>query len=213
MQLLSNMLTDWLGSLSEHPVLIFIALFVVLVITGAGAPITEEIITVFAGFLVYQEVLRPWWVAWIVIYVGVIIADSITVWLGWHFGKAVLQRRWVKRLLHPRRLLWAKHHVQQHGAWMIVACRFIPGTRYPTLLITGMMHLPRWKFLTADCSTAIVTVSLHMFIGWYVARFTTNFEEAMKHEGPIPLILAGMGVLIICGYVMVQRIKRRRRAA
>ncbi len=210
MFVLSNTITDWLSSLADYPVLIYVALFVVLVVTGAGAPITEEIITVFAGVLVHRQVLDPV-IAWIVVYVGVLVADSVAVYIGWHFGKAVLYRRWLKRLLHPRRVLWARHQVQEHGAWMIVASRFIPATRYPTLVISGMMHLPRWKFLTADGLGALVTVTLHMFLGWWFARVATSFDEVMEYEGPIALALAAVGVAIIAIYFLIRRARHRRK--
>jgi membrane protein DedA with SNARE-associated domain len=191
-------------------VLICIALFAVLVITGAGVPITEEVITVFAGVLVHRNGGLNFAIAvWLVCYVGIVIADMITVYLGWHFGRAVLHRRWVKRLLHPRRVMWAHHQVQDHGAWMIAASRFIPGMRYPVLLMAGMMHLPRWKFLTADCLAAVVTVSLQIFIGWWLARVATNFDDVMKREGPITLALAGVGVVLVIGYFVIRRLRGR----
>lgn len=209
LDLFLNMLTDWLTSLADHRVLIYVAIFTVLVITGAGVPITEEVITIFVGVLVYRGAINPIG-AWIVCYTGIIVADIITVYLGWHFGRAVLHRRWLKRLLHPRRVLWANHQVQEHGAWMIAASRFIPGARYPVLLIAGMMHLPRWQFLTADGLAAIVTVSLQIFIGWWFARVATNFQDVMKFEGPVTLAVAAAGVVFIAVYFAIRRARSRK---
>lgn len=209
-QLISD-LVAWLTSHADHPFLVCAVMFAVLVITGAGVPISEEIITLAAGFLVYHAVLDPV-LGWITCYVGILVADMIAVYIGWHFGKAVLHRRWIKRLLHPRRVLWAKHQVHEHGAWMIAASRFIPGTRYPVLLITGMMHLPRWKVLLADGSAAVVTVSLQMFIGWWLAHAVANVGQLMEYHMPIGLGMLAIGVLLVLGYVLVRR-RRARRAA
>jgi membrane protein DedA with SNARE-associated domain len=95
---------------------------------------------------------------------------------------------------------------------MIAASRFIPGTRYPVLLITGMMHLPRWKVLLADGSAAVVTVSLQMFIGWWLAHAVANVGQLMEYHMPIGLGMLAIGVLLVLGYVLVRR-RRARRAA
>jgi membrane-associated protein len=202
-----NIFTDWLTTFGDNGVLVASALFGVLILTGVGVPVTEEIITVFAGWLIYHGTLDPI-TAWLVCYVGVVIADAMTFYIGWHFGKALLHRRWVKRLLHPKRVLWAHHQVREHGAWMIVASRFIPGMRYATVLISGMMRLERWKYFTAEMSSAAVTVALHLGIGYWLGRMTLDFDEAMKKEGPFALALAGVGVLLILGYFGVRRMRR-----
>lgn len=182
------------------PSLIYAAIFVVIITTGAGLPIAEEIIVCTAGILLYSGSVKliP---IWICCYVGILIADSLVVYFGWHFGKAILHRRAVKRILHPRRLIWAKHQIHEHGAWMIAASRFIPGSRYPSLLISGMMHLKRWKFLAADGTAAIISVSLQLALGYWLGHISSNISN---YSSEITICSTAIGVAFVTGYVLIR---------
>ncbi len=187
-------------SLSLPPFLVYVGIFMVIVLTGAGLPVAEEIIVCAAGILFYKGVVEVVPV-WCICYVGILIADSIVVYLGWHFGKAILHRRSVKRMLHPRRVVWAKHQVHNHGAWMIAASRFIPGSRYPTLLIIGMLHLKRWKFLVADGAAAIVSVSLQLTLGWWLGHISSNIGQ---YGSEVTICSVAIGAAFIGGYTLIR---------
>lgn len=192
-------LFDWIG---RSPELAYVAIFVVLVASGAGIPVAEEIVVVGAGVLVHRQVI-DWVGAWLICYTGIMVADSIVVYIGWHFGRAVLHRRWVKRFLHPRRLLWARHQIDEHGAWMIAASRFIPGSRWATLLISGMMHIPRWKFLLADGAAAIGSVTLQLVAGYFIGSLTSS--EFSAGERWLTIGSLGIGVALVVAYVYYRR--------
>jgi len=192
-------LFDWI---TGSPELAYVAIFVVLVASGVGVPVAEEIIVVGAGVLIHRDIVDPLW-AWLVCYVGILVADAIVVYIGWHFGKAVLHRRWVRRILHPRRLLWARHQINEHGAWMIAASRFIPGGRWATLLIAGMMHLPRWKFLLADGVAAMGSVTLQLFAGYYIGKLAS--AEFSTAERWLTLASLAIAAALIGGYVYYRK--------
>ncbi len=198
-------LTTWL---TDYPHWAYLTIFVLLVISGSGLPIAEEIVTVAAGVLVYNDVidLAP---AWILCYSGVLIADWIVVWIGRHFGRAVLHRKWVKRILHPRRLLHAHHHVHEHGPWVVAVSRFVPGSRWATLLICGMAHLPRWKVMTADALSALVTVTAQIAVGYYLSALAGS--DLRLHEW---LAIGGIALAaaLIVGYVVWYRRRGRGQA-
>lgn len=187
-------LIDWI---TASPELAYVLIFCIIIATGAGIPIAEEIIVIAAGILVHQGVIDWYW-TWITCYIAILIADSIVVYLGWHFGRAVLHRKWVKRTLHPRRVMWARHQIEAHGAWMIAASRFIPGSRWATLLISGMMHIPRWKFLLADSIAASVSVTIQLMIGYYIGRLASDAFTTAERWMTIGSIAVGVG--LISGY-------------
>lgn len=190
----------------------YVVIILVLLVTGVGVPISEEIVTVGAGVLVHrglmgEDRLEAFCYAWLACYFGILAADYIVVFIGRHFGKAILHRRWVKRFLHPRRLLWARHQVHEHGAWVIVAARFIPGARWPTLLVAGLMHYPRWRYFLADASSAIVTITIQMAAGYYLAEVTeTQFHTT---EGWMTLGMFIAGVSLLTAYILWYRKYRR----
>lgn len=198
---MSDLLYDIIAWFDHHESWAYVGIFVLLVVSGTGLPIAEELVTLAAGALIQQGVIEllP---AWLLCYTGIIIADCMVVWIGRHFGKAVLHRRWVKRILHPRRVLQAHHHVHEHGVWVIVVSRFVPGSRWATLLIAGMAHLPRWKVILADGASAIVTVSIQIAAGYYLAALAAsgmNVQEWLMVGGLV------LGVTLIGGYILWYR--------
>ena len=172
-----------------------LSIFVLLVAGGMGVPVSEDIIVLAAGVLAHREVVTPMWWAWLLCYGGVVISDWMVVYIGRHFGKAILHRRWFKRLIHPRRLLWARRQVHDHGAWVVAASRFIPGFRWPTLFISGTMHLKLWKFAIFDCVAAALSVTIQFMLGWLFSSSVGTLME-YRYELSIGLAAFGLGVLV-----------------
>ncbi len=60
--------------------------------------------------------------------------------------------------------------MDHYGAWVLVICRFIPGTRTPSLTVGGLMHLKGWVFLAVELPMVFLTVSAQLALGFYAAR-------------------------------------------
>lgn len=189
--------------LSDHA---YIGIPMILIATAFGFPMPEDILVIAAGVLAERGVIELSY-AWFACYISILIADSITLYIGWHFGKAVLHRKFIKRMIHPRRVLWARRQVQEHGAWVVFAARFIPGSRLPVVLISGMMHISRVKFLIADASGLILSVSIQLALGWV---FSKSIDQFMHHRTEILLGIAGIGILVLLGYTIYRYTRRNR---
>ena len=193
-----DQLTGWIAS---APALAYLAIVGVLLATGVGAPIAEEVVVVSAGVLVHRQYLDgvP---AWLACYLGVALSDVVMTAIGRYFGTAVLHRRWLKRMLHPRRLLWAKHQVQEHGTWGVVVARFVPGTRTATLLISGMMEVSWTRFLIADGIAAAAAVTFQFFAGYYLSKLSSRLSDLEGVSWMVMLGLASVGLVLLVGYVV-----------
>ncbi len=177
----------------------YLAIVLLLSSTGLGVPVPEDLVVIAAGVLSQREQIAAPIGAWLSAFAGVVISDCALFFIGEHFGKAVLHRRSIKRLLHPRRVLRAHRQVHEHGAWMIFAARFIPGSRTATLLISGMMHLSRWKAFFADTTGAAMSVSVQFGLGWW---FASNWSLLMEHRPVVLAAGAGLGLLVLGVYAV-----------
>lgn len=204
---MSELLSDIIEWFGHHESWAYVGIFVMLVVSGTGLPIAEELVTLAAGALVQQGVIEllP---AWVLCFAGILIADWLVVWLGRRFGTAVLHRRWARRLLHPRRVLHAHHHVYEHGVWVVVVSRFLPGSRWVTLLIAGMTRLPRWKIMLADGAAAVVSVSMQIAAGYYLAALA---DSGMNVQEWLTVGSIVMAVVLIGGYALWYRSRNGRR--
>jgi len=175
-----------------------LAVFLLLMLSGLGVPLGEDLIIIPAGVFVGNGDL-PFWPTLFAGYIGVVAADCLWFTLCHRFGSNLIHTRWFKRLIHPRRLLEVKHQVEQRGIWVVVMARFIPGSRTPTITIAGLLHLPLWKFALASSSCTLITVPLQLGLG-YLISLGIGTQRSMD----LVLYLIG-GVALIVGIALAIR--------
>ena len=145
------------------------AMIALLLASGFGVPIGEEVVNIPAGIFVGRGEINALPV-YIAAYVGVLGGDYLWFSLCRTIGKSVLHRRWFKKMFHPRKLLQVKHQFDRKGAWVLVVSRFIPGTRSPALTIAGILHMPWRTFTLIELTMCAITTSLQVTIGLLIGR-------------------------------------------
>ena len=108
-----------------------LAVFCLLMLSGFGIALGEDIITIPAGVFIAAGHM-DFWPTLIAAYAGVVLADWLWFWICSNYGTRLLHQRWFKRLVHPRRMLEIKHQFERRGVWLIVFARFIPSSRTTT---------------------------------------------------------------------------------
>ncbi len=154
-----------------------ITVFFAFIVSGVGLHLSEDLILIPAGYIAAGDPHTPvrlFWEFAFWAYLGIVIGDA-----GWFlmcrtFGTRLLHRRWFKRIMHPRRLLEIKHQMDQRGALVLLAARFIPGTRTPVITMGGVLHMPWWKFLLVELTCVLVSAPLQMAVGWFAAKAASN---------------------------------------
>ncbi len=144
-----------------------IAVFGLLMLSGIGLALGEEMVVIPAGVLIAQGHLEFWPVA-LCAYAGIVLSDSLWFSICRHYGTPLIHRRWFKRMVHPRRLLQTKHQLDRLGAGVIVMARFIPSSRVTAMTIAGMFQLRFWKFALATFACVLLTVPLQLGLGYLI---------------------------------------------
>ncbi|MDY7108530.1 MAG: DedA family protein [Planctomycetota bacterium] len=186
-----------------------IALLGLLLLSGFGIALGEEMVTVPAGMLIAAGRMDLAATA-LCAYVGVVSADLMWFSICRHYGTPLLHKPWFKRLVHPRRLLEGKHQLERRGAWLIVMARFIPSGRTSAITVAGTLHMPFWKFALATAGCVLITVPLQLTVGFLIGRGLGT--ESM---GDLWLKMVGLVVLLVALVVLIAwwtayRSKRRR---
>ncbi|MFO0826955.1 MAG: DedA family protein [Phycisphaerales bacterium] len=153
------------------------AIFFLLVFSGVGLHISEDFILIPAGFFAATTDRLPLWETLVLAYFGLIIGDMLWISLCRRFGTRFIQTRWFKRMVHPRRLLQAKHQMEERGIVVVILARFIPGTRTPVITMAGLLHMPWWKLLAVELTTVAVTVPLQTGIGYLAGKGIGNAKS------------------------------------
>ena len=173
--------------------------FGLLLLSGIGIPLGEDIIIIPAGMLVQQEALLLW-PTLAAAYFGVVLGDMLWFFVCYKLGTRLVHKKWFKRLVHPKRMLQVKYQFDVRGAWVVILARFIPASRTTTITVAGMMHMNCWKFAAATAICCIITAPMQLFAGWWIA-------DSLQAKSMVELIvrLAGL-VMVVIAAVWVYRL-------
>src|SRR5262245_34874436 len=107
--------------------------------------VTEDGVAVGAALLSAVGALA-WPVAFFGVFLGIWLGDLALYAVARRWGRSLLRTRWIGRILDPTRLAASERWFAKRGAWAVVACRVLPGTRLPTYLAAGFLRMPFAQF-------------------------------------------------------------------
>ena len=180
------------------------AVFLLLLLSGFGIPLGEDFIVIPAGMLIAAGRLDMK-LTIVLAYAGVVLADFIWFGIISRYGTLLLHKKGFRRMIHPRRLLQAKHQMDRRGAWMIVFARFIPGSRSSAITVSAMLHLPFWKFALATTTCVLITVPIQVGLGYLIARGIGTEQTAR-----LMFQIVGFIMLMIVGFLVMGKIRQHR---
>jgi membrane protein DedA with SNARE-associated domain len=185
----------------------YLAIVVVLLFTGNGLPIPEELLVVTAGVLSANGFLNPWLAA-LSCLLGAFGGDCLTYYLGYRFGHRIFRgRHFWNRLVTPEREARVEEMFRRHGFKVLFVARFLVGLRPAIHLTAGILRLPVRRYLLTDlfCTSIVVGTffALSYFFGQPIFAWIRRFEILVT----VVVVLA-VGVAIL----LVRRRARRRKA-
>jgi membrane protein DedA with SNARE-associated domain len=185
----------------------YTAVFIALMICGAGLPLPEDITLVAGGVIAglgYANVHAMFALAMF----GVLLGDAGIFLLGHHYGARILKWRFVARVLTPERYAKVQEKFDRYGNRMLFFARFLPGMRTTVYLTAGTTHRVSFlRFLIIDTLAALISVPFWVYLGYFGAD---NHEWLVKwvSRGQSSLwVLVGILALVL----LVLWLKHRRR--
>jgi membrane protein DedA with SNARE-associated domain len=147
------------------PVLVYPGMYALLLLSGLGMPLPEDLTLAAAGYLISKDLMSPLPAALVGV-LGVMTGDQFVYSLGKHFGPKVVAHRWFSHVLSPQRYEWVRGRFARHGTKMVFFARFVSGLRGPVFIAAGVLQMPRGKFLLYDLAGALLNVPLFMLAGY-----------------------------------------------
>ena len=193
------------------PLMAYLAITLLMISTGAGFPLPEEVFIVAAGVASTHPpgvpLLNPWW-ALLCLLFGALAGDCIMYWIGFHFGRSVVrEHRWWARFVTPEREAQMERTIRKHGLKVLFLARFLVGLRSPVYLTTGILHVPFRRFLLYDlfCATIVIGTFFTLSYGYGEAIYNSIRELEVLITIIVVLVVAAIGIRL-------WRRHRRRRA-
>jgi membrane protein DedA with SNARE-associated domain len=182
--------------------------FLILLTTGLGVPIPEELPIAIAAMMARWEVMH-WWGALLSCLGGVLAADMLLYILGRHFGRRILNWPTARRILTPEREKRVMEAYHRHGLKFVVMARLIMGLRAAAFLTAGLVRVPFPRFLLVDLTAVLVSVPLSFGVAYVVAD---SVAVALARVRELQLWIGGFGLVLLAGWgiVLLRRHRRTR---
>ncbi|MFC3651684.1 DedA family protein [Dyella humi] len=200
MDLLERLITFF----AEHG---YVAVFMALLLCGAGLPLPEDITLVAGGVIAGLGYADVHTMAAVTM-VGVLAGDAGMFLLGHHYGVHMLQWKPISLLMPPRRYAKMQDKFARFGNRLMFFARFLPGMRTAVYITAGATHrVSFWRFLLLDGMAALVSVPFWVYLGYFGAN-RREWLGMWIQRGQNSLWLIG-GVVLLVLLVLWWRRKRQ----
>jgi membrane protein DedA with SNARE-associated domain len=180
-----------LGFTTWHPVTQAVTL-------GALTLLSEDTVAMGSALLTAVGTLQ-WPVAFWGTFLGIWLGDALLYWAARIWGRRVLNFSWTRNWTDGEALAASERWFARRGAWVLVATRFMPGTRLPTFLAAGFLRMPFLVFLGATGMAGLAWSSavfgLAFTVGDAMSGFLARFHGA-AWVFPLLIVLAWILIAI-----------------
>ena len=183
----------------------YIGIFCLLILGGLGFPFPEDGILIISGLLISHGVIKliP---ALFIIYPSLLIADFILYAIGRKYGRMVVEHKRFSKIVSPATLLRFEEKFKRWGALMVFMGRHFIGFRAPIFLISGVMRIPRLKFLIADGLSAIITIFINLGLGYLGGNTLMLLRNDITR---VDYILIFILILLVSGWIILRYFRDR----
>jgi phosphatidylserine decarboxylase len=193
---------DIFSSLSQYIQFYPLVAVVSLLLAGLNIPISEDLV-IITGALLNQEVVQaqvegargmliP---SLLAIYVGVIVSDFMSYYLGTLIRKGVFKVKFADSVFSPKNLERFHRHLNKHGLLTFIVCRFIPfGIRNTLFMTSGFLDIPLRRFAFYDIPAALISTNTLFFL---VYSFGDEVKNPIRVAGIILFILLSLTVVFL----------------
>ncbi|WP_082522250.1 DedA family protein [Ramlibacter sp. Leaf400] len=187
----------------------YLLVFGLLVGSGFGLPINEDILLLVAAALTLRGVMEPVplvAVAWC----GVLCADGLIFHWGRRFGTQLLRHRLAARALPAARLHTMERAMQRWGPGVIFVVRFVPGLRTALLFAAGSMKIRYRHLFIFDGAAALIELPLLVWGVRYVGgRWQDIVASLQQWQGWLLPALAAAAVAVAAAVWWRRRARAR----
>ncbi len=178
------------------------ALFVGLLLSGIGLPVPEDLYMIIGGMITQRKVeaaggawVQPVLVAISLLYVGVMVGDTVIYYLGSRFGERILTWKVFARFMSPERTEKVRQYYAKYGAATVFIARHTGPIRFVTFLMAGVSRMPFGKFFFWDSLAAILSVPLWFAIGYFLWDRRHELEQRLGLVITVLALAALVGLL------------------
>lgn len=179
----------------------YLGFFALMVLTGCGLPVPEEVFIIGAGVLSANGNLRPE-LAFAACLLGALVGDAAMYGLGYRFGHNLIRVHPVfAKVVGAEREEYFERAVLRHGFKVLLLARFMVGVRGPVYLAAGVVRIPFLKFLVWDLICATLVVGAFFALAY---SFGDEIAQLLK-DAEIMLTVLALCLAAVIAFVALRR--------
>jgi len=196
---------QWLAQYAYQPIMVYAIVFIMMIASGFGLPIPEEVQIISVGILAYMgahpELFPPpfngapvvnGYEAAIFVSIAVIVADNLVFWIGRTFGRKLMRIERLKKVFESAVMTKIHHFAHKYGVYAAFIFRFTPGLRFPAHIFLGMSHFSAVAFLLVDALAVLISVPTQILLIYHFGDpILATLYKFKTYVG------VGLGILLI----------------
>ncbi|MEU0333615.1 DedA family protein [Streptomyces sp. NPDC006193] len=188
---------EWLDSVPAAAVYAVVAL--VIGLESLGIPLPGEIVLVSAALMSSQHTGVDPVVLGVCATAGAVIGDSIGYAIGRKGGRPLLAWLGAKfpRHFSAGHVATAERSFEKWGMWAVFFGRFVALLRIFAGPLAGVLHMPYWKFLTANVLGGICWAGGTTAVVHYVGIVAEDWLKRFSYLGLVVALLIGLTSVLI----------------
>lgn len=161
-------IVDWILTLS--PLSIYIIFFLVAYLENVIPPVPGDLLIVFGGYLAAEQIID--FTFTLVITTTSSVFGFMTMYaIGAYFGDKIEEQRkqfWLMRFIDIKYFDKAKRWMSRWGQRVVVANRFLAGTRSVISLTAGMTKTKIYSTILNSAISSLIWNGILLWMGWLV---------------------------------------------
>jgi len=187
---------------SLPPMSIYLVFFLVAYIENVVPPIPGDVLVAFGGYLAAESIIGLVPVLLLTTIASVIGFMSM-YWIGSRWGAQIQKKErrfWLLRFIPLEYLKKVRSWMQRWGMGVVLANRFLAGTRSVISLTAGLSHTRISTTIICSTISSILWNGILLGFGWIVHENWRLIGEYLSVYGKIILGAIGLFILIRLGF-------------
>lgn len=189
-------LIQWIQG--QPPLSIYMVFFLVAYIENVVPPIPGDVLVAFGGYLAAESVigLMP---VFVLTTIASVIGFMTMYWLGSHWGAQIekqKERFWMMRFIPLKYMNKVREWMGRWGLGVVMANRFLAGTRSVISLTAGISHTAVWGTILSSTISSLLWNAILLGFGWIVHENWQVIGEYLSIYGRIILALIAAFIII-----------------
>ncbi len=185
------------------PVLIYLAVFGIAFIENIFPPFPSDVIVAFSGALAaVSNISLPLVIAFAV--TGSTTGFIVMYFIGKFAGDKILEVGKIK-FISPESIFTVEKWFKKYGYWLIIANRFLAGTRAIISFFAGMSELDLKRTAILSALSSLIWNLILVFVGFYVGH---NLSKISEYITTYNKIVFGIIILVVLLYMIKLFVKR-----